>query len=1384
MCVYVADTKNNCVKKYDSNGNLVLNFGQYGTRAGQFVYPYDVAVDFADKIYVADTGNHRIQKFDKQGQFITEVCSMGQNVGQVIGPRGLYMDNLNGYLYVVSADEKVQQFDVSVHINDIKITNATFSPNGDGIAEKSTIDYSPSENALLNLDVFDGNDALINILIDQKEIGSGQNSVIWDGKDEKGKIVPDGEYHYILSGATKDGIKDVLPITGVITVDTTPPVVDRIAVDPNPFTPNGDGIDDSTSIKFHVSEPSDVYIKIKDSDGNIFQEAKLTDVQPNMENSFAWDGKSKYGEIKEGEYSTSIKAVDMAGNESADVTGPTVMADTSQFLFYVYASPEVLSNSSNVQRPIEFHLRVVSPCSIEGYITSSSIPVRSMLPLTEYSPGEYVVQWDGRDDNGTAVKEGNYSYIFSALAPNNTFVKKGTVRVDNTSPYVSRITLQPSEESVKALNALAGEFVLSYYLSERSKVSLDIVGPEGIVVSNILSDQIQETAENSLSFSRENFKVKGSFEPGEFTIRFTLVDEAGNIYTDESARLNILSGLAIANVSEDPPTFTPNKDNHDDFANIKYTVLGGGTNVTSRVVIKTPAGATIKTFNENNANGAYLEVWDGRDEMGNQAPDGQYQYEVSVTDSDGSGPAPVTGNVNLVRSPTIVMYADPLAFSPNGDGFMDTTKFYYTINYLERLMEGDSHINIDITDQSGNKVYHFADTKPEGSYYQIWDASNNVVGGYVPDGTYGLQFTASDPSGTLYSYVANLIVDRGPPAISDEGVSAPIITPNGDGQQDETIIRYKVIDVGTQIQSVEVRIYDSKTVFDGTTLVKTLSGSVNGDTVWDGSVNMKGGNGDADNNDYADKGMYKYVIIAEDVLGNIRTYVSSNEIEVDQMHLSVVSPPNSLSEPYFSPNGDGIKDMTSICFYLTVTPEANPFYLQSKGKGMKILSADHRIGKATVKVKNASGETVKVLTSEALCCSDTTYTVSWDGTDSSGIRMPDGTYSIEVTAVDMVGDPATNSVSPTCLIDTVPPVIAFTSPGANFWFNGKINIYGTISDEHPGTYSLGYDGSTINIGSGAGARTNELLASWDATGLAGRSYKVTLFAVDDVGNATEESTYFNVDGDAPIISNIVLKANGETRNYFNPYLDNNITVEFDVDDNSFDSSVYSNPAANIYLNAEVWLGNTRIATLETCQPVTQGLNSVTWNGINSNGNYVNEGEYQVRLSLMDNNNNTKNTMVSLLLKDDQKISNGMGYCNNPYLTLASNNLELSFTKAGATHSSNKSFQIYNQVANQGWGPAPGTPAGNEMHMMGTLHIDSPQQIRIDVSWAASGQANPYVYYEWGQVLVLDSNNNTIFSHLVDADDQGGTYYLNLNKGVYYINVVSHVLEELIYIRAN
>ncbi len=61
--IYVADTGNNRIQRFNQSGGDKSKWGVYGTQDGNFDQPRNVAVDSASRVYVSEVGNKRIQVF-------------------------------------------------------------------------------------------------------------------------------------------------------------------------------------------------------------------------------------------------------------------------------------------------------------------------------------------------------------------------------------------------------------------------------------------------------------------------------------------------------------------------------------------------------------------------------------------------------------------------------------------------------------------------------------------------------------------------------------------------------------------------------------------------------------------------------------------------------------------------------------------------------------------------------------------------------------------------------------------------------------------------------------------------------------------------------------------------------------------------------------------------------------------------------------------------------------------------------------------------------------------------------------------------------------------------------------------------------------------------
>ena len=78
--------------------------------AGQLRSPWGITVDGAGDVYVTDTGNHRIEKFDREGNFITQWGGFGNGDGQFNFPYGVAVDAKGSVFVIDSGNTRVQQF--------------------------------------------------------------------------------------------------------------------------------------------------------------------------------------------------------------------------------------------------------------------------------------------------------------------------------------------------------------------------------------------------------------------------------------------------------------------------------------------------------------------------------------------------------------------------------------------------------------------------------------------------------------------------------------------------------------------------------------------------------------------------------------------------------------------------------------------------------------------------------------------------------------------------------------------------------------------------------------------------------------------------------------------------------------------------------------------------------------------------------------------------------------------------------------------------------------------------------------------------------------------------------------------------------------------------
>jgi DNA-binding beta-propeller fold protein YncE len=113
--VYVADTVNQRIQVFDGSGTYLSQFASFGDCSiscsdGQVDGPAGIVVDGSGNVYVADTLNDRVEKYDPSGNFLLKWGSTGTGDTQFRAPRGLAIDGSGNVWVADSSNNKVKEF--------------------------------------------------------------------------------------------------------------------------------------------------------------------------------------------------------------------------------------------------------------------------------------------------------------------------------------------------------------------------------------------------------------------------------------------------------------------------------------------------------------------------------------------------------------------------------------------------------------------------------------------------------------------------------------------------------------------------------------------------------------------------------------------------------------------------------------------------------------------------------------------------------------------------------------------------------------------------------------------------------------------------------------------------------------------------------------------------------------------------------------------------------------------------------------------------------------------------------------------------------------------------------------------------------------------------
>ncbi|MEW6528169.1 MAG: OmpA family protein [Spirochaetota bacterium] len=268
-----------------------------------------------------------------------------------------------------------------------------------------------------------------------KESAMVPETIFWDGTDTNANVLPDGDYVYaFMAWDERDNISP--EVTGVITIDNTPPVVE-LAVEDRFFSPNSDGRKDTLKIVQTIkTQGNDVWqASFIDKEGKPVKKYSWQGAE--IPKTLVWDGKDDAGnDVPEGLYIYQIQCTDNAGNKAQapireiSLTRQYQTVDISASLeYFSYALHNTMVFTpivSDTKDLVKWQLSVTNEKDKPVYQAQGQ-----SVPKT--------ITWDCKTDKGEKLNDGIYRYRFSAeyLSGNNpqSFVK--TFTIDSTPPEVN-----------------------------------------------------------------------------------------------------------------------------------------------------------------------------------------------------------------------------------------------------------------------------------------------------------------------------------------------------------------------------------------------------------------------------------------------------------------------------------------------------------------------------------------------------------------------------------------------------------------------------------------------------------------------------------------------------------------------------------------------------------------------------------------------------------------------------------------------------------------------------------------------------------------------------------------------------------------------------------
>ena len=545
------------------------------------------------------------------------------------------------------------------------------------------------------------------------------SSIIFDGKDDSGKQLKDGEYQAVVTAKYLNGYEPDPISSPVLVLDTDKPAAQIVASE-KVF---GAGAKDS--VKFSImpvpSSGSTVPSwkgEIQSSDGKVVNSYDFGEYPPE---EVVWHGISSDGTIAEkGQYRFVLSGTDLAGNTGVSQTTELVTFDTTEAQLLLAVSDTAFSpNGNKVKDTITF-----TPVTATKDVVSYDFTIKNKAGKAVYTvkeskklPVNFV--WDGKDDSKILCSDGMYFAQLSVLAANGSTASASTqnFELDTLAPNLTA-------ETPWSFFAPSGNGA-----QKNIPVTIKECSAEKLWVAEVRDAKDKAVKKFSWNGSKESFAWDGTDESGnlaangKYNIVIFSTDDAGNSFSTELKGITLDNRETKAYITAEYEGISPNNDGYLDTQKFEIRTSVADNIKSWNFDVRKEDGTSVYALSEkDSANLPAAINWNGAGKNG-LACEGTFTGTLEVVYNNGNKVSAVSSPfICTATAPKLTVKTAPEYFSPDNDGVDD-----------------DLYIKLAGSTKAKIKNWSFVIKDPKGKDFWKTSGKSQITERIIWDGLSNLQ---------------------------------------------------------------------------------------------------------------------------------------------------------------------------------------------------------------------------------------------------------------------------------------------------------------------------------------------------------------------------------------------------------------------------------------------------------------------------------------------------------------------------------------------------------------------------------------------------------------------------------------------------------------------